>query len=64
MANGTVLEAIRSEVSVDRHQGGANYLYADGRVVWIAEETIADWCARRLVFVKPEVAAEAVELFP
>jgi len=64
MANGTVLEAIRGEVSVDRHQGGANYLLADGRVVWIAEEMIADWCARRLVFVKPEAAAEAVDFSP
>lgn len=64
MANGRVLDAIRGEVSIDRHQGGANYLFADGRVVWLSEESLAEWCTRRIVFVKPEAAAEATDFFP
>jgi prepilin-type N-terminal cleavage/methylation domain-containing protein/prepilin-type processing-associated H-X9-DG protein len=60
---GKVLEAVRGEVSIDRHQGSAHYLFADGRVAVISQETIAEWCARPFVFVKPEQAAEAVN-FP
>ncbi len=63
IAHGNVLEAIRGEVSIDRHQGGANYLFADGRVVVISEATIAEWSTRPLVFVKPEEAAEALNFF-
>jgi prepilin-type N-terminal cleavage/methylation domain-containing protein/prepilin-type processing-associated H-X9-DG protein len=59
IAHGRVLEAVRGEVSVDRHQGGSNYLFADGRVAFLSLDTIADWCSRPLVFVKPVEAAEA-----
>ena len=38
-----VYDAITSEITTDRHKGGANYLYADGRVELIADETIRTW---------------------
>jgi prepilin-type processing-associated H-X9-DG protein/prepilin-type N-terminal cleavage/methylation domain-containing protein len=62
IAHGQVLEAVRGEVSVDRHQGGANYLFADGHVATISEETVTAWCRKPFVFVKPEDAAEASSL--
>jgi prepilin-type processing-associated H-X9-DG protein len=46
---------------VDRHQGSAHYLYADGHVALITEATIAAWCDRPFVFVKPDEAAEAYD---
>jgi prepilin-type N-terminal cleavage/methylation domain-containing protein/prepilin-type processing-associated H-X9-DG protein len=63
IAHGRVLEAIRGEVSVDRHHGGANYLFADGHVCSISEATIAKWSTKPLVFVKPDAAADAAEFF-
>lgn len=62
ISSGKVLDAVRGEVSLDRHQGCAHYLFADGRVAKIAEATIADWCAQPLVFVKPEQAAAGLPL--
>jgi prepilin-type processing-associated H-X9-DG protein/prepilin-type N-terminal cleavage/methylation domain-containing protein len=63
IAHSRVLEAVRGEVSIDRHQGGANYLFADGRVAMISEEAIAQWCTAPVVFVKPEEASEAANFF-
>ena len=38
-----VYDAITSEITTNRHGEGANYLYADGRVEFIADETIREW---------------------
>ena len=38
-----VYDAITIEITTDRHKGGANYLYTDGRVELIADETIRTW---------------------
>jgi prepilin-type N-terminal cleavage/methylation domain-containing protein/prepilin-type processing-associated H-X9-DG protein len=51
---GTVLEALQKEVEINRHQGAAHYLYADGRVDTIDEVTIADFCQRAVNFAKPQ----------
>lgn len=49
-----VFEQVESEVAVDRHGGRvANYLYADGHVVAIAEQQIAEWCAEGVNFALP-----------
>ena len=62
LARGTVLDAVRGEVDVDRHLGGANYLFADGRVETISESTIAEWSRIPYAFVKPNEAAEGAYL--
>ena len=47
--------AIRSEVAIDRHSGpGANYLYVDGHVAFIAESQISDWVNEGFEFARPE----------
>jgi prepilin-type N-terminal cleavage/methylation domain-containing protein/prepilin-type processing-associated H-X9-DG protein len=56
--NGTVFEAIAGEVAVNRHAGGAHYLYADGAVQFIPAATIEEWSRLAIAFVKPEVADE------
>jgi prepilin-type processing-associated H-X9-DG protein/prepilin-type N-terminal cleavage/methylation domain-containing protein len=38
--NGTSWQAITGEIQVDRHQGAANYLYADGHVESITAESL------------------------
>ncbi len=38
-----VLAQMEMEVKINRHGGSANYLYADGHVDLIGEETIAQW---------------------
>jgi prepilin-type processing-associated H-X9-DG protein/prepilin-type N-terminal cleavage/methylation domain-containing protein len=43
-AKGRVFQGVSSEISVDRHDGLANYLYADGHVEAIASEQISQWC--------------------
>ena len=48
-----VYTAIRNEVQVDRHDGGAHYLYADGHVSWIADEQIARWAHDAVNFALP-----------
>jgi prepilin-type processing-associated H-X9-DG protein/prepilin-type N-terminal cleavage/methylation domain-containing protein len=46
-----VLNAVRSEVAVDRHPGRlANYLFADGHVQSISAEQIERWCSQPLFF--------------
>jgi prepilin-type N-terminal cleavage/methylation domain-containing protein/prepilin-type processing-associated H-X9-DG protein len=44
-ADGFVFDAVRLEVSTGRHLGVANYLYCDGHVAAIAEDTIQTWCS-------------------
>lgn len=62
ISHGQVFEAVSAEVSVDRHHNAANYLFADGHAATISAATIAEWCARPLVFAKPEEAADATEI--
>lgn len=53
-----VLNAVKSEVAIDRHQGSAaNYLYADGHVTPIAADRIAQWCSEGFDFAKPRQSA-------
>lgn len=48
------LEKIRTDVAVDRHQGGvANYLYADGHVDAIASEQVSEWVNEGINFARP-----------
>jgi prepilin-type processing-associated H-X9-DG protein/prepilin-type N-terminal cleavage/methylation domain-containing protein len=49
----TVWTSVKKEVAVDRHMGGANYLYADGHVEAISAEQIAQWCAEGFNFARP-----------
>ena len=52
--DGAVFNAVKAEVSVDRHQGTlANYLYADGHVKSISSEEIAAWCEEGFNFARP-----------
>ena len=44
---GNVLSNVQSEVATDRHGGGSNYLYLDGHVEFIEEETIRNWCLQK-----------------
>ena len=48
-----VFASVSSEVAVDRHSGGANYVYADAHVATISSEEIADWCRQGLNFAEP-----------
>jgi prepilin-type processing-associated H-X9-DG protein/prepilin-type N-terminal cleavage/methylation domain-containing protein len=49
-----VLAQMESEVQINRHGGSANYLYADGHVDLIGEETIAGWANSGVNFAKPQ----------
>lgn len=45
---------IRTDVVIDRHQGAvANYLYADGHVIAIAAEQVAQWVDEGFNFARP-----------
>lgn len=45
---------IRTDVVIDRHQGSvANYLYADGHVIAIAADQIAEWVDEGFNFARP-----------
>ena len=48
-----VFASVSSEVVVDRHLGGANYVYADGHVATIASADVADWCREGFNFAEP-----------
>jgi prepilin-type N-terminal cleavage/methylation domain-containing protein/prepilin-type processing-associated H-X9-DG protein len=50
---GTVFATIRGDVEVERHLGGANYLYADGHVESIYKEQIGKWAEGGVNFAKP-----------
>jgi prepilin-type N-terminal cleavage/methylation domain-containing protein/prepilin-type processing-associated H-X9-DG protein len=52
--DGKVLQVMKGEVQVDRHDGAAHYLYADGHVEPIGEQTIAEWCDTGFNFGKPQ----------
>lgn len=49
----SIFRAVEAEVALDRHAEGANYLYADGHVAWIAADQIAAWCAEPFDFARP-----------
>ena len=49
-----VMETIRSEVAVDRHSGGSNFLYADGHVAFVPETQIQEWVDGPVAFATPE----------
>jgi len=51
---GTVLDAIRADIAIERHSDGANYLYADGRVEWISSNDVGQWAATAFNFTKPQ----------
>ncbi|MGD9722966.1 MAG: H-X9-DG-CTERM domain-containing protein [Pirellulales bacterium] len=57
IANGTVWTYITGEIQPDRHSESANYLYGDGHVETISEQTIFGWVqediARGTNFAKP-----------
>jgi prepilin-type processing-associated H-X9-DG protein/prepilin-type N-terminal cleavage/methylation domain-containing protein len=44
---------LEGDVAVDRHAGGANYLYADGHVDFLASSQIAEWCDAGVNFAMP-----------
>lgn len=48
-----VFASVSSEVAVDRHLGGANYVYADGHVATIPSQEIAAWCREGINFAEP-----------
>jgi prepilin-type N-terminal cleavage/methylation domain-containing protein/prepilin-type processing-associated H-X9-DG protein len=57
VATKTVLNKITADITIDRHQGSAHYLYADGHVELIAQETIREWADTQTVkdnFVLPK----------
>jgi prepilin-type processing-associated H-X9-DG protein/prepilin-type N-terminal cleavage/methylation domain-containing protein len=48
-----VWHRVQHDLAVDRHQGVANYLYADGHVAPIAAEQIEQWCDGAVNFALP-----------
>ncbi len=54
VAKHLVLTQMQLEVQINRHAGLANYLYADGHVDTISEETIAGWTGTGINFAKPQ----------
>jgi prepilin-type processing-associated H-X9-DG protein/prepilin-type N-terminal cleavage/methylation domain-containing protein len=50
---GTVFKTIQGDVEVERHLGGANYLFADGHVDSISKEQIGKWAEEAQNFAKP-----------
>jgi prepilin-type processing-associated H-X9-DG protein/prepilin-type N-terminal cleavage/methylation domain-containing protein len=48
-----VWKAVQADVAVERHTGGANYLFVDGHVDFIASAQISDWCAKEINFALP-----------
>ncbi len=51
--SGRVFAAIRDDVAVDRHTGGALYLYADNHVEWIPSDQIQAWADEPFDFALP-----------
>ena len=45
ISKGRVLGEIKKDVQIDRHSGHANYLYADGHVETMDQDTIATWAS-------------------
>jgi prepilin-type processing-associated H-X9-DG protein len=54
VAQNQVLAQMQLEVQINRHAGAANYLYADGHVDLIPEDTIAKWASSGVNFAKPQ----------
>lgn len=58
IANGVVWDYMIAEIQPDRHSITANYLYGDGHVETIAEETVSEWMQQDIAngtnFAKPE----------
>jgi prepilin-type processing-associated H-X9-DG protein/prepilin-type N-terminal cleavage/methylation domain-containing protein len=48
-----IWNAVRADVAVERHAGGANYLFADGHVDFISSSQVHKWCAEELNFALP-----------
>ena len=46
IAEDRVLQEMQEQVTIDRHQGGAHYLYADGHVELISGQTIGHWTSK------------------
>jgi len=57
IANGVVWDYMVAEIAPDRHTKTANYLYGDGHVQTIAEDTISGWVQQDIAkgtnFAKP-----------
>ena len=53
ISNGLVLQAIESEITLDRHAGHSHFLYADGHVALVAAEQVADWATTGFNFALP-----------
>ena len=51
---GTVWNVMLPEIQPDRHEGAANYLYADGHVDRIPAATIYGWASSGFDFGKPQ----------
>jgi len=49
-----VWEAITAEVQVDRHTGGANYIFADAHVEYLTVETVKAWADKGFDFARPQ----------
>lgn len=54
IAAGTVWQTITNEIQPDRHEGCANYLFADNHVVVIADTQINQWAKDAFNFAKPQ----------
>jgi prepilin-type processing-associated H-X9-DG protein/prepilin-type N-terminal cleavage/methylation domain-containing protein len=51
--DGKVWESLREEIQADRHNGGANYLFADGHVEFIVVDTVKEWADTGFNFAVP-----------
>lgn len=51
---GTVLDEMKHEIAIDRHQGGAHYVYADAHVDTIPVDTITKWTGENNNFALPK----------
>lgn len=51
--DGKVWEAIQADVQTDRHSLGANYLYADGHVKFMAEAEVREMADEAINFAAP-----------
>jgi len=54
IAAGTVWNAIVAEIQPDRHEGIANYLYADGHVGTLSATQVSDWANEAVNFALPK----------
>jgi prepilin-type N-terminal cleavage/methylation domain-containing protein/prepilin-type processing-associated H-X9-DG protein len=52
--HGTAFDAVQYYIQIDRHDGAAHYVYADGRVDSIDSAQIGDWCRDGINFARPQ----------